>query len=167
MTHSGASSPRRSPAAASALTPRPPFRSQKFTRKNGLVWWNVRDGWPQISDAVVDWYGGRKRAYYAIRDAQRDQLVLVRDDHRVFAVNDTLKPVRGRAKVVDRESGRTVFEKSYEVPANASAEIGAVPFAGQGVLDIVYEQGGMRATNRFLYGEPPFDLEKTKAWMRQ
>ena len=143
------------------------FRSQKFTRKNGLVWWNVRDGWPQISDAVVDWYGGRKRAYYAIRDAQRDQLVLVRDDHRVFAVNDTLKPVRGRAKIVDRDSGRTVFEKSYEVPANASAEIGAVPFAGQGVLDIVYEQGGMRATNRFLYGEPPFDLEKTKAWMRQ
>ena len=143
------------------------FRTQKFTRKNGLIWWNVRDGWPQISDAVVDYYGERKLAYHAIRRVQHDQLVAVRDDRRVFAVNDTLKPVTGSVRIVDRESGRVVLEKGYSVPANAAAEIGAVTWSGQGVLDIAYEQGGERHTNHFLYGEPPFDYRKVRAWIGQ
>ena len=142
------------------------FRSQKFTRKNGLIWWNVRDGWPQVSDAVVDYYGGKKRAYFALRDAQADQLVMVRDDRKVVAVNDTLKPVGGAVRISDRESGKVLFEKSYSVPANAAAEIGSVAWTGQGVLDIAYEQGGERHANRFLYGEPPFDFRKVKEWMR-
>ena len=136
------------------------FRSQKFTRKNGLIWWNVRDGWPQISDAVVDYYGGKKRAYYAIRNVQHDQLVMVRDDHKVFAVNDTLKPVEGKARIADRESGKVLLEKSYTVPKNAAVEIGSVEWSGQGVLDIAYEQGGESHENWFLYGEPPFDLHE-------
>ena len=142
------------------------FRSQKFTRKNGLIWWNVRDGWPQISDAVVDYYGGRKRAYFAIRNVQHDQLVMVRDDHRVFAVNDTLKTVEGKVRIADRESGRVLLEKSYSVPENAAAEIGSVAWSGRGVLDIAYEQGGEKRTNWFLYGEPPFDFGKVKEWMK-
>ena len=142
------------------------FRSRKFTRFNGLIWWNVRDGWPILSDAVVDYYGGKKRAYYAICNVQQDQLVLVRDDHRVFAVNDTLKPVDGRAKVVDRESGKVLFEKSYLVPQNASVEIGSVTWSGQGILDISYDQGGEKRTNWFLYGEPPFNFGKVREWMK-
>ena len=142
------------------------FRSQKFTRKNGLIWWNVRDGWPQISDAVVDYYGGKKRAYDAIRNVQHDQLVLVRDDHAVVAVNDTLKPVSGTVRIVDRESGRTLFEATYAVPSNAAKVIGSVDWTGQGFLDIAYEQGGESHTNGFLYGEPPFDFEKVKAWLK-
>ena len=142
------------------------FRSQKFTKKNGLIWWNVRDGWPQISDAVVDYYGGKKRAYFAIRNSQHDQLVMVRDDHKVVAVNDTLKPVEGKAKVTDRESGRVLLERQYSVPRNAAAEIGAVKWCGQGVLDIVYEQGGEKHMNWFLYGEPPFDFKQIKEWLK-
>ena len=142
------------------------FRSQKFKRKNGLVWWNVRDGWPQISDAVVDYYGVKKRAYYAIRGAQRTQLVLVRDDHRVVAVNDTLNPAVGEVLVTDRESGDVVFKSVYDVPANAAKELGSVKWSGQGVLDIRYKQGVEEGTSWFLYGEPPFDIEKIKEWMK-
>ena len=142
------------------------FRSQKFTRKNGLIWWNVRDGWPQISDAVVDYYGGKKRAYYAIRNSQYDQLVMVRDDHKVVAINDTLRPVEGNVKVMDRKSGSVLLKKPYSVPRNSAAEIGSVEWSGQGVLDIAYEQGGEKHTNWFLYGEPPFDFKKVKEWMK-
>lgn len=142
------------------------FRSQKFTKKNGLIWWNARDGWPQISDAVVDYYGGKKRAYFAIRNSQYDQLVMVRDDHKVVAVNDTLSPVKGKVKIVDRESGKILLQKPYSVPANAAAEIGAVAWSGQGILDIAYEQGGEEHTNWFLFGEPPFDFKKVKEWMK-
>ena len=40
------------------------FRCQKW-RKTGILWWNVADGWPQVSDAVVDWYGCKKLAQSA------------------------------------------------------------------------------------------------------
>ena len=142
------------------------FRSQKFTKKNGLIWWNVRDGWPQISDAVVDYYGGKKRAYHAIRNVQRDQLVMVRDDHKAVAVNDTLVPVSGRVRITDKASGAVVLEKSYEVPVNTAKEIGDVSWSGQGLLAIEYEQGGQKSSNWFLYGEPPFDYKKVRAWMK-
>ena len=141
------------------------FRSWKFVRKNGLVWWNVRDGWPQISDAVVDYYGGRKRAYYAIRNVQRDQLVAVRDDHAVVAVNDTPSPVDGRVRVTDRESGKVLLEKSYRVPANAASVVGSVAWSGHGLLVVDYEQAGERRMNWFLYGEPPFSYGRVRAWL--
>lgn len=141
------------------------FRSQKFKGKNGLIWWNVRDGWPQISDAVVDYYGGKKRAYHAIREVQRDQLVMVRDDHRAIAVNDTLKSVSGKVRITNKADGAVVLEKAYEVPANGTKEIGDVSWSGQGLLVIEYEQGGQKSSNWFLYGEIPFDFRKVRAWL--
>ncbi len=133
------------------------FRSDKFRKKNGLIWWNVRDGWPQISDAVVDYYGGKKKAYYAIRQVQQNQLVCVRDDHRVLAVNDTLEPVKGHVTITDKASGKVVFEKDYSVAANGLSELGTVPFSGQGVFSIDWTVGGEKGHNHFLYGDIPFD----------
>ena len=37
------------------------WRGRKFER-TGIIWWNVRDGWPIVSDAVVDYYGSKKLA---------------------------------------------------------------------------------------------------------
>ena len=88
------------------------FRSRKFTRFNGLIWWNVRDGWPQISDAVVDWYGGKKPAYYALKAVQHDQLAMLGDDHVAWAVNDRRHPVKGHATYRDKASGKVRFVPS-------------------------------------------------------
>ena len=30
------------------------FRAAKW-RRTGIIWWNMADGWPQFSDAVVDY----------------------------------------------------------------------------------------------------------------
>ena len=138
------------------------FRSRKFTRFNGLIWWNVRDGWPQLSDAVVDWYGGRKRAYYALRNAQQNQIVCVVDDHTVWGVNDARREVKGTAKVTDVASGDVLLEKSFALPANGKLDLGQVPFSGQGVLRIEATFDGRPYRNHFLYGEPPFDWAKVK-----
>lgn len=40
----------------------PPSRSRAC-----LVWWSLFDGWPQVPDAVVDYYGERKLAYSYIQ----------------------------------------------------------------------------------------------------
>ena len=141
------------------------FRSRKFTRMNGLIWWNVRDGWPQISDAVVDYWGGKKRAYFALRNAQLDQIVCLVDDHTAWAVNDARRPVKGSAKFVDAASGKTLLETSFEIPSNGKLALGKVPFAGQGVVKIEATLDGKPYRNHFLYGEPPFDWTKVKSWM--
>ena len=142
------------------------FRSRKFTRFNGLIWWNVRDGWPQISDAVVDYYGGKKPAYFALKNAQQDQIVCVVDDGTAWAVNDAMKPVKGAAKITDAASGKVFLEKEFVIPANGKCAIGRVPFKGQGVLKIAVTLDGKPFRNHFLYGVPPFDWAKVKEWMK-
>lgn len=142
------------------------FRSRKFTRFNGLIWWNVRDGWPIISDAVVDWYGGRKPAYYAIRNSQRNQIVCITDDHSLWAVNDARKEVGGSVSVTDVASGRTILTQDFAIPANGKVRLATVPFEGQGVLRMEAVLDGRPFRNHFLYGEPPFDWLQVKEWMK-
>lgn len=45
------------------------FRVEKWDR-TGIIWWNLLDGWPQVSDAVVDYYYVKKLAYHYIRRSQ-------------------------------------------------------------------------------------------------
>ncbi len=142
------------------------FRSRKFTRFNGLIWWNVRDGWPQISDAVVDYYNSKKPAYYALKAAQRNQLVMLGDDHLAWAINDRLYPVKGHARFTDKVSGKVLLDRDYEVAANSKTCLGTIPFGGQGLVVIEYAADGENLKNHFLYGEPPFDWKNVKAWMK-
>ena len=144
------------------------FRTRKFTRFNGLIWWNVRDGWPQLSDAVVDYYGGKKQAYYALKTAQRNQIVCVVDDHTAWAVNDALHSVKSAAKFTDAETGKVLLDADdFEIPANGKVALGKVPFSGQGVIRIDATLDGKQFKNHFLYGEPPFDWSKVRELTHQ
>jgi len=139
------------------------FRSRKFARTTGLIWWNVRDGWPQLSDAVVDYFYSKKLAYWIIRNAQRDQIVMVRDDHRAIAVNDTLIAVKGSVVIRDAASGKTVLERTdFTIPANGTLDLGEVAWQGQGVLLVEATLGGKPFKNHFLYGEIPFDYQSIR-----
>ena len=139
------------------------FRSRKFSQTTGLIWWNVRDGWPQLSDAVVDYFYSKKLAYWTIRNAQRDQIVMVRDDHRAIAVNDTRAEVKGSVVIRDKASGRVVLERtSFTIPANGTLDLGEVAWQGQGVLSIEAKLGGKPFVNHFLYGEIPFDYAQIR-----
>ena len=142
------------------------FRSRKFTRFNGLIWWNVRDGWPIISDAVVDYYGGKKPAYYALKSVQHDQLAMLGDDHVAWAVNDRRYPVKGHATYRDKASGKVLLDLDYDVAANSKTKLGTVPFSGQGLIEIEYKADGEAHRNHFLYGQPPFKWSEVKEWMK-
>ena len=114
-------------------------------------------GWPQLSDAVVDYYGGKKRAYYALKNAQQDQIVCLIDDHTAWAVNDALRPVKGRAKFTDAATGKLLFDAGeFDIPSNGKLALGTVSFSGQGVVLIDATLDGKPYHNHFLYGEPPF-----------
>ncbi len=67
------------------------FRSDKW-RRTGILWWNLIDGWPQISDAVVDWYGCKKLAYHYIKRSQQPFLIMFDEPRNgtclIKAIND-------------------------------------------------------------------------------
>ena len=90
---------------------------------SGLLWWNVIDGWPQFSDAVVDYYFGKKLAYHYIWRSQRPVLVMLGEPGSgkylpVIACNDTRQPAEVRFRVWDAESGETVAEGNIHLPPN-------------------------------------------------
>ena len=144
------------------------WRSQKGNGRTGIIWWNLRDGWPLLSDAVVDYYGNRKRAYYYIRNSQRDVCCMLCDSVggcSLVAVNDTRHDAGGDVTVVDVETGAEVYAAQYEVPANGRVLIAHLPLPveGRGMYLIRYGRGVATYQNHYLYGKPPFDLE----WYRE
>lgn len=132
------------------------FRSRKFAKKTGMTWWNMRDGWPVISDAVVDYYGRRKLAFDYIKRSQQTVLLMVDENADILVVNDCLKPVKGHVTMTDVASGKTLFDGAYACDANAAAKAGAIKLAGQGVVKIRHTVDGDAATydNHYLYGGP-------------
>ena len=140
------------------------FRSQKFKTKGGFVVWNLRDGWPTISDAFTDYYGERKRAYKTLKAAYRNVLVMVTEDGRLLAINEALKPAKGHVKIVEAKDGSTVWEGDFAVGANGLVEFAKLSWNGQGLYRIDYTADGAAFRNHYLHGLPPFKWEDYAAW---
>ncbi len=147
------------------------FRGERF-RRTGIIWWNVRDGWPIVSDAIVDYYNSKKLAYTYLWNAQRTVCVLVNDEEGgvlpLRAVNDSFTPAEGKVKVTDIESGKVLYNGIFSVGSNDRSLVAGLPVpTGQGVLLIEYETGGQRFRNHYLYGAPPFDFKSYQRWMKK
>ena len=146
------------------------WRMEKF-RKTGIIWWNLRDGWPIISDAVVDYYNSKKLAYYYIRQVQHNACVMVGDpkdgNYPVVAVNDTREKKSGTVIIKDADSGIMKFSGSFEIPVNGKTVIGYIPeMAGQSMLLVEYTIGNEKYTNHYLAGKVPFNLEDYQRWYK-
>jgi len=138
-------------------------------RRSGIIWWNVRDGWPQISDAVVDYYGARKIAYEVIRRVQTDVCVMVaepeRGAHRIVAVNDTRREVRLEAEI--RTSRGVVFQGRGVIPPNGWTVLGTVAASpAPDFYRIEWRDGASAGRNHYLAGPRPFDLNTCRDWYR-
>ncbi len=106
------------------------FRLTKW-RRTGILWWNLVDGWPQVSDAVVDWYHCKKVAYHYIKRSQA-QLCIMFDEPRdgmlsLFAVNDTPNAQKLTYTVKDLTNGKTVASGEACVDADTSSKIVSIP----------------------------------------
>lgn len=76
----------------------------KKGRTGGIVWWNLLDGWPQLSDSVVDYYFNKKLAYYYIKNCQEYFSVMMDEINGKIvlkAVNDTNKIINFSFKLKD------------------------------------------------------------------
>jgi beta-mannosidase len=147
------------------------WRMDKF-RKTGIIWWNVRDGWPIISDAVVDYYNSKKLAYYYIKQVQHNACVMIGDPregkHPVVAVNDTRETKSGTVIIRDADNGVTIFSASFDIPVNGKIVIGNIPEMHKQMMWLIdYTIGNEKYTNHYLAGEAPFKLADYQRWFKK
>lgn len=61
-------------------------------KRTGILWWNLVDGWPQVSDAIVDYYYVKKLAYHYIKRSQQSVCLMFDEPEdgkiRLVGVND-------------------------------------------------------------------------------
>ena len=147
------------------------WRMDKF-RKTGIIWWNLRDGWPILSDAVVDYYNSKKLAYYYIRRVQQSACVMIGDSkdgkHPVVAVNDTREEKSGSVVVRDADTGDTLFSASFTIPVNGKTVIGNIPEKNERSMWLIdYSIGKEKYSNHYLNGDPPFKLADYQRWYKK
>jgi beta-mannosidase len=142
-------------------------------QRNGILWWNLRDGWPIVSDAIVDYYGGKKLAYDYIKKVQTDVCVMVGDiregntGHPVVVVNDTRVAQKVEISIKDKDSGRTILSKTVEVDANGKLKVDELPKVAKNELWMIeYKVDGQTYSNHYVAYTPPMKYERYKTWLK-
>ncbi len=98
-------------------------------RRNGIIWWNLIDGWPQISDAIVDYNYCKKLAYHYIKRAQQPVCLAFDEPENdgktitLYGINDTTKDVTVSYRVRNITDGTVVAKASAALPHEASSRL--------------------------------------------
>ena len=138
--------------------------------KTGIIWWNLLDGWPQMSDAVVDYYFDKKIAYYYIKNSQQPFCVFcdeIKDGkQKIIASNDTLQNAEGSFKVYNAESDVVLLKGSIFTEENCNKVLGEIDafYSEKRLLLIEWEVNGKIGRNHYIGGCVPFDKEQYKKW---
>ncbi len=109
------------------------FRIGKWKR-TGIIWWNLLDGWPQVSDAVVDYYFVKKLAYNYIKRSQQPVCLMFDEpvDGRIslVGVNDLKQDKTLNYRVMrvsgEDDSKETVLMGSAVLEADSSCVINSL-----------------------------------------
>ena len=94
-------------------------------RDGGILWWNLLDGWPQISDAIVDYYFDKKAAYEYVQRSQSDLLLFGDEDKTLdFYISNRLGTEKTvLAEVLDAETGTILFKEETSIAPYSSKKI--------------------------------------------
>ncbi len=140
---------------------------------SGIIWWNMLDGWPQMSNAVVDYFFEKKLAYSYIKRSQ-EPICLMMDEMRdwhytLVATNDTRHAAEGTYKVYDVMTKETLAEGSFKVGANENEKLCGIRmmYSDKAFLVIEWKIGDKVYYNHYLAGYPAFDFETYKAWLAE
>ncbi|MBQ6718033.1 MAG: hypothetical protein IJN22_03955 [Clostridia bacterium] len=106
------------------------FRIRKATH-GGLIWWNLVDGWPQISDAVVDYYFTKKLAYDYIKNSQQPLCLMFDEPDKnnkinLFVANEIPQDKTFNYKVTRINDGVVVCYGESTVEANGILQIDSI-----------------------------------------
>lgn len=148
------------------------FRTEKW-RRTGLIWWNLLDGWPEITEAAVDYYFNKKLCFDYIRRSQEPLCLMLREPKngvlQMVAANEYRAEKCASYKVTDIETDTCLASGETTLHANALTELGAIPFDPQGnhyyLLELVCE--GKVFRNHYVSGEIPFSLTQYETLLKK
>ena len=138
----------------------------------GIIWWNVMDCWPQISDAIVDYYFSKKLAYYYIKRVQEPFCIMITEPEswyvKIVGVNDTLREKRGTYRAYDADTKEELSSRAFSISPYSKKLLDKIRVSRgeQRLFIIEWEIDGKRFLNHYLLGNPPFDLVKYKEWLK-
>jgi beta-mannosidase len=141
-------------------------------RRTGILWWNLIDGWPQFSDAVVDYYFDKKLAFGFIKRVQQPLIVALREPdswkQEVLACNDTRHDLEIEYSVRDIDTDETMCHGHAVAGANQNTLLTTTPFSNSDKRFYIIEWrtslGAGR--NHYLAGHPAFNLQTYRGWLQ-
>ena len=159
--------------------------------RSGLIWWNLVDGWPQVSDSVVDYYGCKKIAYDFITRVQTPLLVSLLAWPRspwgrpadpesgldagiqlypLMAVNHSRRTRSGEVRLSLAHPGdapEPIWQGAFRLGPGDHSKLAEVPFSPTQkelmLLDIVSDDEHL--ANHAIVGAPPFSLSDWRSWL--
>lgn len=140
---------------------------------SGIIWWNLLDGWPQMSDAVVDYFYEKKLAFYYIKRSQQPFALMMGGlknwNYPLYAENDTLETKSGTYEVSDIDTGEVLARGEFCIKPNSAEKIDSlrIYYSEKRFLVIKWNLNGKTFFNHYLCGYPPFDFEQYKSWLRK
>ena len=140
-------------------------RSLKFDKMTGMLIWNLLDGWPQFSDAVVDYYYTPKLAYHALKRSQEPVCLLFREPKdgvlELVCANDTLKAVNFTYRVTNVTNDREITAGNGYTAANVTAPVCSIPYTGDDAVVYLIEWtlDGKTYRNHYVSGKAPLNYE--------
>lgn len=141
--------------------------------KTGVIWWNLLDGWPQMSDAVVDYYYEKKIAYDYIKRSQAPFTIAADEiqswNLTLYACNDTLRERNGHLTVKDALTDEILHECDFVAAVNTSTPIARLPiyYSEQKMLIFEWTADGENGFNHYLCGYPPISLAMYTSAMKK
>ncbi|MEG1886526.1 MAG: hypothetical protein RR177_00210 [Oscillospiraceae bacterium] len=149
------------------------FRMKKW-RMTGIIWWNLMDGWPQFSEAAVDYYNERKLGFYMIKRSQEPICLMMREPDEngniaLVGANEYLTDKAVKYAVEDFVGGQTVLEGEIILNKNSSLEISDIHFQKDEThfYLITWECDGKTGKNHYVAGSPPYSYEQYVGWLEK
>jgi beta-mannosidase len=148
------------------------FRTQGH--RSGIIWWNLIDGWPQWSDAVVDYNFYKKLAYYYLRQSQKPLILTFTEPEdwkiKLCAVNYSgIGRLEFVYTVKDYEGGKTVLSGRGACNDQEIFELDFLSYSqGEKKIYLVeWEAGKYSGKNHYLAGNPPFELSFYRDFLKK
>jgi len=144
-----------------------------YKRNGGIIWWNMLDGWPQVSDAVVDYYFDKKVAYYYIKRSQTDTLFMMDEDGKnvnLILSSNVEKPHTYICEIYDAyQKDKLVYSGKVTSKFNESILVSTFAQHEEKSLYIITykDENGKKYINHFHTDIINIDLNKYTSAMRR
>ncbi len=137
------------------------FRLSKWEKHTGIIWWNLLDGWPQFSDAVVDYYYRKKIGYEVIVNSQHPVALMFREPEngilKLAATNDSLEDVSLTYRVYNLETDSVLASGTAVAKANLTVDIDVIKCdeSKTAFYIVEWDIDGETHKNHYLCGKAP------------